>query len=122
MTRILIVDDEPRVREVVRDFLEEAGYHVEEASDGEEGLKRYLDQPADMVVTDILMPKKGGLNFIRELRGIFPEVKIIAMSGGGKDGKLNFLASARTIGAVRTISKPFEYDELPACVRDLLDA
>jgi CheY-like chemotaxis protein len=120
MRRILIIDDEVPVREMLRQMLEREGYEVSEAEDGESGLKLYRSAPADLVITDILMPGKGGLVAISDLRREFPKVSIIAISGGGRSGKLNFLATARTFPGVRTLRKPFRRSELLDAVRESL--
>lgn len=118
MAKILIADDEAPVREVLRDLLTDAGYEVEEAVDGEEALRRFRATTPDLVITDILMPKAGGLNLLRELRELAPSLPVIAISGGGKDGKLNFLSTAAMFPGVRTLKKPFHMTELLRLVDD----
>ncbi|MEW6298076.1 MAG: response regulator [Thermodesulfobacteriota bacterium] len=120
MTRILVIDDEPQVRAMLRQMLEREGYEVVEAEEGEEGLRRYQEQPVDLVITDILMPQKEGIETIRTLRRTNPGVKIIAISGGGRMSKLDLLPIAQTFGAVRTLAKPFERKELLEAVRAVL--
>jgi DNA-binding NtrC family response regulator len=120
MARILIIEDEDQIREMLRQTLTRAGHEVAEARDGEEGLTIFAANPADLVVTDILMPKKGGLVTILELRQQHPELKIIAMSGGGRSGKLNFLSTAKTFPGVRTFRKPFKKTEFLSAVEELL--
>ncbi len=115
MTRILVIDDEAPVRDMMRQTLERAGYEVIEAGDGRQGMARLRQQPADLVITDILMPEQEGIETIRMLRKEFPEIKILAISGGGKKGNMEVLPIARTFGAHRTLAKPFER-------KDLLDA
>lgn len=119
MKRILVIDDDSQTRQMLRQALERAGYSVVEARDGAEGLQYYQENPADLVITDILMPEKEGLETIRELREKFPSVKIIAISGGGRTGKLDFLPVAKKLGALRTLYKPFPLQELLDAVRDL---
>lgn len=120
MATVLVVDDEEPVRTMLRQMLERAGYRVTEAADGEQGLDVYRRSPTDAVITDILMPKKGGLVMIGELLKDFPGVKILAVSGGGRDGKLNFLATVRTYPGVRTLKKPFTRAELLGALSELL--
>lgn len=120
MARVLVVEDEEQVRDMIRQTLERAGHEVFEAADGEEGLAVFDTATIDLVVTDILMPKKGGLATILELRQKNPEIKIIAMSGGGRSGKLNFLSTAKTFPGVRTFRKPFRKTEFLAAVDELL--
>lgn len=120
MAKILVIEDEPQVREMIRQTLSRAGHEVFEAGDGEEGLRLFAEHKADLVITDILMPKKGGLVTILELRQLNPDLKIIAMSGGGRSGKLNFLSTAKTFPGVRTFRKPFRKVEFLATVDELL--
>jgi CheY-like chemotaxis protein len=120
MTRILIIDDDNQARQVLRQKLERAGYEVVEARDGDEGLQRYRVTPVDLVITDILMPEKEGLEVIRELRRADPELKIIAISGGGRTGLLDFLPVAEKLGAQRTFHKPFRLQEVLTAVHELL--
>lgn len=113
MLSVLIVDDQVQVRQLIRDTLEGAGYHVEEARDGKEGLARYHEQSADLVLMDILMPDQDGLEAITALRRKFPDARIIAMTGGTDGvGGPNFLDVATLLGARRTLQKPFELQVL----------
>jgi CheY-like chemotaxis protein len=82
MARILVIDDERIIRTIVKHALEEDGHEVIEAGDGEEGIQLYRKNPTDLVVTDIIMPRKEGIETIKELRRNYPDIKIIAMSGG----------------------------------------
>jgi DNA-binding response OmpR family regulator len=120
VARILIIDDEDQARRMLHQVLERAGYEVVVAQDGNEGLERFRADPTDLIITDILMPEKEGLETIMELRREFPQAKIIAMSGGGRAGNLNFLEIAAVLGAQRTLHKPFELQEMLEAVRDLL--
>jgi CheY-like chemotaxis protein len=109
MPSVLVVDDEDQIRQLIRETLEYAGYHVTEARDGKEALQQYRLAPADVVIMDILMPDQDGLETIATLRREFPNVKVIAMTGGsGMIGILNFLDVARMLGAHSTLQKPFE--------------
>jgi len=120
MARILVIDDEENVRDLLRDVLEERGHEVLEASDGDLGSALYRERPADLVITDIIMPNKEGLETILDLRRDYPEVKIIAISGGSRVGRHDVLPLARTLGALRTFSKPFNLRELIDAVDELL--
>lgn len=120
MARILIIDDEEPVRVMLRQMLEREGHEVVEAACGDEGLALYRAQPTELVITDILMPRTGGLVAISELRKEFPSARIIAISGGGRDGRLNFLATAKTFPGVLTLRKPFQRAELLQAVAILL--
>jgi len=113
MPSVLVVDDEEQVRQLIREALEQAGYEVEEASDGKEGLKRYRSRPTDLVIMDILMPDQDGLETIMTLHREFPNSRVIAMTGGSEViGILNFLDVAKMLGANRTLQKPFEVKTL----------
>jgi CheY-like chemotaxis protein len=120
LARILIIDDEEPVRVMLRQMLEREGHEVAEGTCGREGLALYRQRPADLVITDILMPETGGLVAISELRAEFPDARIVAISGGGRDGRLNFLATARTFPGVRTLRKPFSRADLLEAVNALL--
>ncbi len=118
MPTILVIDDEEQVRSLLRQTLTEAGYEVVEAGNGRQGLDRYREAPTDLVITDILMPDEDGLEATLQLTREFPEVKIIAMTGGS--GNTNFLDVAKLFGARKTLSKPFELARLLEAVRDEL--
>jgi DNA-binding NtrC family response regulator len=121
MATILIIEDDVAARELLRDILETEGHQVTEAANGEDGVRRYRPGATDLVVTDILMPKKGGLNVIRDIRAKDPAARIIAMSGGGTDGRLNFLGTARTFDGVLTLPKPFKHTDLLSLVERALE-
>ena len=107
MARILIVDDDERMREATRAVLEEEGHAVLEATGGVEALRLQLAGPADLVVCDMFMPGQDGIETIRALRRDFPQLKIIAVSGGGYSGAIDVLRMARHIGAMEVLSKPY---------------
>jgi DNA-binding response OmpR family regulator len=120
MARILIIDDEAELRTTLRALLEAQGYEVIEASDGREGLRHHVVAPADLVLTDLMMPGQEGVETISALRQIHPQVKIIAMSGGGQTGRMDFLQVAAVLGAARTLQKPFRMQALLEAVQDLM--
>ncbi len=120
MPHILVIDDERPVRAVLRQMLEKEGYEVEEAPDGAVGMKLLHDHLHDLIITDLFMPEKEGIETMIEVRRHFPQVKIIAMSGGGRAGALDFLPMAESFGALRTLAKPFERRELLEAVRAVL--
>ena len=122
MAHILVIDDEVQIRDVLRTVLERVGYEVTEAGDGNEGLQIYAEGNIDLVVTDIIMPEKGGIDTIMDLRRDFPEAKIIAISGGGMCGDISYLDMALGVGADRAIGKPFVLDDFLESVEDLLSA
>ena len=121
MQRILIIDDEPHILLMLKKMLERAGYEIELASNGNEGLDRFTRTPSDLVITDIIMPDKEGLETIREMKRMRPELKIIAMSGGGKISAENYLGTAKIFGASRVIEKPFTQQHMVATVKELLE-
>ena len=105
MARILIIDDDPDTRSMLEDVLKSARHQTVTAADGKEGVKQYLANPADLVITDIFMPNQDGFQTIAELRKQFPAVSIIAISG--KDSVAGILSIARTLGATEVLQKPF---------------
>lgn len=120
MAHILVIDDEEMARFTVRDMLEAAGHEVTEACDGEEGVALNLVHAFDLVVTDIIMPKKEGVETVIELKQAKPDQKIIAISGGGRTRNMDFLQLAEQFGADRVLAKPFSEDELLESVNTCL--
>jgi CheY-like chemotaxis protein len=120
MGRILVVEDDKAVRDLLREILERAGHEVIDASNGQEAITLYKENPADLVITNILMPEKEGLETIQELRRDDADIKIIAISGGGQIGPADYLDVARRFGAKRTFSKPFNRKDLLKAVDELL--
>lgn len=121
MARILLIDDDEQLRMMLRKMLEKAGYRdIEEAQDGSVGVKLFRQRPFDLVITDIIMPDKEGIETIIELTGDYPQTKIIAMSGGGKLSPQDYLETAKRLGASRTLAKPFNYSEFIDTVHELL--
>ena len=120
MARILIIDDEPQIRSMLRLMLERVGYEVTEAPDGIEGIRRYRENPADLIITDLIMPNKDGIGMIIDLKKEFPKVKIIAMSGGGVNRPEGYLDGAKKLGATRTLTKPIDRDEMLNAVKETL--
>jgi len=120
MPLILIIDDDNKVRGMLRQTLERAGYDVLDAPDGKEGINLYRKDPVDLVITDLIMPEKEGIETIIELKRDFPDVKIVAISGGGQIDSEEYLHMAEKLGAQRTFTKPFELKELLEAVRELI--
>ena len=112
MARILVIDDEELARFTVASLLESAGHEVVEAPNGQEGLSLQNAQLFDLVVTDIIMPKKEGVETVIELKRDHPDLKIIAISGGGRTRNLDFLKLAKQCGADKILAKPFTEEEL----------
>lgn len=120
MARIIVIDDNPAVRSIMLGALESAGHEVFLAADGVEGLALQRDRLSDIVITDIIMPEKEGLETIRDLRQLYPKLGIIAMSGGGKSiSTSSYLATAGELGA-EILLKPFDSAALLATVEKLL--
>ncbi|MDG1890025.1 MAG: response regulator [Verrucomicrobiota bacterium] len=107
MATILLIDDEEAMRVWMSQYLEHAGYGVVTAEDGEEGSRKASNQRFDLVIVDILMPKKEGLETIADLRAQSQNLPIIAMSGGGVLSSVEVLDIAETFGADATLEKPF---------------
>jgi DNA-binding NtrC family response regulator len=122
MARILVIDDEVLVRGTLRTALERAGHEVLEARDGKEAIRHQWQTPADLAVTDILMPDSEGLQCIRELRRLDPQIRVIAISGGGQIKAADVLDMARRFGANRTFAKPLDITELLLAVEAELKA
>jgi CheY-like chemotaxis protein len=122
MTRVLVIDDEPDVCDVLRRVLERRGYEVSTAADGTAGLEACRLHTPDVVVTDIVMPHEHGVDLIRKLRAAYPKLGIIAISGGGnvaiagyQPGTVKtaaYMAAAAQAGADYCLTKPFEREEL----------
>lgn len=102
-------------------MLTEEGYEVVEARDGDAGMKQFRESPSDLVITDLIMPEKEGIETIIELRRDFPDVKIIAISGGGIIDAEKYLDMARGLGAHRIFEKLFGMTEMLDAVRELLE-
>jgi len=120
MSRILVIDDEELVRYSLKRVLEGAGFDVTEAGDGDQGLKAVEAQSFDLVITDIIMPNKEGIETVIDLKRLRPDLKVVAMSGGGRTRNLDYLNVAREFGADEVLAKPFSEDELLAVVRGCL--
>jgi DNA-binding NtrC family response regulator len=120
MKRILIIDDEQQIRSMLRLMLERDGYEVVEAPDGSEGIKAYRQKPADLVITDLIMPNKDGIGMIIELQKEFPDVKIIAMSGGGLNKPEGYLKGAKKLGAACTLTKPIDREKMLRAVKNII--
>lgn len=120
MARILIIDDEASIRRPLQMLLERAGHEVVAARDGSEGIRLWRRDPGDLVITDIHMPGKDGIETIIELKDIAPGARILAMSGGDMNPGVDVLGDARMLGAIRTISKPFLLGEMLEAVEAAL--
>jgi CheY-like chemotaxis protein len=117
---LLIVDDEKPVRALFEEFLSAKGHTVHCASNGRDALELYMNTHFDIVITDLLMPEMEGIETIQELRRTNPQVKIIAISGGGTGEAANYLLMAKKLGANRTFDKPVPLHELLRAIESLL--
>lgn len=122
MPKILVVDDDAMVRTTVSTILRHHGFEVDLAVNGKQGLAAFREAAPDLVITDIIMPEKEGLETIIEMRRARPAIKIIAMSGGGRVGNSDFLRMAKSLGADAVIPKPFGPGDLLGCVKTCLAA
>ena len=120
MGRVLVIDDDPAIRGSIRKILEREGHDVREARDGDEGVRLFRHERVDVVVTDLIMPGKEGIETILELRENDPGVRILAISGGGTMLGESVLSDAEAIGADASLSKPFTVDQLRRAVAALL--
>ncbi len=113
MARILLIDDDSSVRDMLSLTLEHFGHTVIQARNGQEGLRLFPGSAVDLVITDIVMPEVEGIGVVMGLRKLQPDVKIIAISGGGRTVAAgHYLQMAKRLGAVAVLAKPFSNDEL----------
>ncbi|MCP4314374.1 MAG: response regulator [Bacteroidetes bacterium] len=121
MYKILIIDDETNILFMLKKMLERSGYETELATNGVEGIELLKKCKPDLVITDIIMPEKEGLETIREMKRLKSDLKIIAMSGGGKVSADNYLMIAKIFGASKMIAKPFAIKDMLSAVQELLN-
>lgn len=119
LMRVLVVDDNPDMRSFVKIVLERAGFEAEVAADGQRALDLQREHPADVLITDIFMPEPDGLELIQHFKSRFPGIKILAISGGGKVAKANYLYVAAEIGAEAVLRKPFATETLIRTLQEL---
>lgn len=118
---ILIIDDEIDIITMLKRLFERKGFNVLTASDGVQGIEVFKENKIDLVITDIIMPEKEGVEVIFELHRDNPDCKIIAVSGGGYLNPQDYLSTAREIGVSATFSKPFDTQQLVSKVQELLN-
>jgi len=121
MAKILVMDDEPFILLMIKKMLEKEGHEVDLALNGKDGLELFEKFKPDLVITDIIMPQKEGLEIILELRQKHPELKIIAISGGGRVGPDGYLPGAKLFGADMVFQKPLIQKEFMLGVSVLLN-
>ena len=120
MPKILIVDDDPQIRLLLTERFQKAGFEASCAANGRECMKMLSIAVPDVVITDLIMPEQEGIETIMQLRRDYPQIKIIAISGGIRGGTVNFLSAARELGAAKAYKKPFQFQELLSGVNELL--
>lgn len=120
MQTVLIIEDDHNILLMIKRMLEPFGFDIKLASNGQEGLDLFQKLDVDLVITDIIMPEKEGLEIIREMRRARPDLKIIAMSGGGKLSADNYLETAKIFGAASIMEKPFTRKQIVSAVQDIL--
>jgi CheY-like chemotaxis protein len=117
-----VIEDDDNIRRAVRTVLSREGYRVREARSGEAALQLWQEEESDLIISDIHMPGKGGIETMLMLRALKPNLPIIAASGSGNSTSRALLLEAKLSGAVRTLDKPFKLTELLSCVKELLEA
>ena len=118
--RILVADDDPSICRTLQIGLGKAGYEVIEARDGEKAARLWRETGVDLIIADIYMPNKSGLQLIMELRAHNSTIPVIAMSDGGQSKNFNPLSYSEVLGSVRTIAKPFSLEDMVAMVKEEL--
>ena len=118
--RVLIVDDDEQIRVLLQQMMEWAGFEVLVAENGKIAMQMQSRQPADLVITDLIMPEQEGLETISRLKKDYAGIKIIAISGGGRIGPEAYLPAALELGADLVFSKPFDVQEVVDSVKELL--
>jgi CheY-like chemotaxis protein len=120
MIEILIVDDDALMRGMLAEWLSEAGYHVRQAENGTNALQMLRGRPAGLLITDMDMPGRDGAQTLDEARRMLPGLPVIAISGGARDGRRNWAATALEFGAAKALAKPFERQDLLAAVAQVV--
>ncbi len=120
MPRVMVIDDDADVRMSLRRILERDGHKVLEEPDGKSALRHFVGDPVDVVISDVYMPEMDGIEFLVRVREIFPQARIIMISGGGHTSKENVLTNASMLGADRILEKPYEIQEVLEAVREVL--
>lgn len=117
---ILVIEDDLELQTFVEEFLTENNYQILLANNGNEGLAMIEENQLDLILTDLLMPEKDGVRVISDVKANHPEIPIIAMSGGQSVFSPVFLEAANTLGATKTLTKPFRNEELLQTIQDCL--
>lgn len=120
MARILIIDDDPAIGEALKHLLSKEGYEVQSVTDSREGVELIYGQAFDLVIVDIFMPEKSGLEIIREVNKARPKVKLMAMTAFGAQDDIDMGAFAERYGAIHYFEKPFDNQDVLAKVNEAL--
>lgn len=120
MYKILLIDDDNHFREMFAELLKREDYIVIETNDGRDAMSLYNEHQPDLVITDIIMPDKEGIETILDLKKSHPNIKIIAISGGGRTNAMDNLRSARLLGAKLTFEKPFDNKEILKSISEVI--
>ena len=121
MAKILVVDDEEAVVGFMTEILSRDNHVVVSAGTGKEGFEKYLNEDFDLVITDLVMPEQSGIDMIIEMQKITPNIKVIAISGGGGiKGRFDYLPIAKLIGAQKIVKKPFHISEIKEAISSVL--
>lgn len=120
-SRILVVDDDVSIISLMTSLLEDQKFSVFSAGNGLEGMNVLKAHHVDLVITDMLMPEMGGVEFVQKMKTVHPKPKIIAMSGGDGIGQIDYLGAALQCGANQTFEKPFEFSQMLSSIKNLLD-
>lgn len=118
MLKVLVIDDEAMVRKIVRKMLERSGHKVVEAENGKLGIELLTSDAFDLVITDIIMPEMEGIETLINVKRQRPDTQVIAMSGGGRTGNVDFLQTAQKLGAAAILHKPFTMNSLSTAVEE----
>lgn len=118
--KILVIDDDDFVRGMICNALRKENFLVEEAHNGNEGVQKSRSFKPAVVITDMLMPDKEGIETILEIKAVNKDIKIIAMSGGGSSKNMTFLEMAKKVGAEQVLSKPFKPSAMIEAIRSVL--
>ena len=120
MTEVVLVDDDPLMRTLLAEWLSEAGHRVRQCGNGEEALQMLRREPAALLITDMDMPGRDGAQLLREAHRLLPQLAVIAISGGTRDGTRDWASTALQLGAAKTLAKPFERRDLLSAVQHVL--
>lgn len=112
MAKILIADDDPEILKFLTTILTLEGHQIKAVADGEMAVQAAAKEKFDLIITDIIMPNKEGIETIMEIKEMSPTMRILAISGGGRQGRMDFLRMAEMVGAYEVLAKPFEPRDL----------